>query len=346
MALPPRLEPGAGEEPLEPFALRLGAWAVDGRLQRLHLEDDAGRGRWLWLEHGRVVAALSSVAAESLLERARLDGLVTAGELTALRELRRASATEQLAALRSRGWVREDEVVPLLSRHLRSVVLEALAASRIRFERVPADDVPGDVPSVAVGVPALALLVESLRRRAVAAVVLERIGGVGARVKPLPHLLPHGALELTPRERSWWEGWEASGGTVEALLLGSGLREEAAVGLLAALEVLGALEFQPPDQRAPAALGVRELERLAAKLQEVSRADYFEVLGLPRTAGTGEVLRAWETLRAEFEPLKYVGHPDAGLVRDAQTVCAALDEAVRALRDDRLRAAYARFLVE
>jgi hypothetical protein len=345
VALPPRLEPGAGEEPLEPFARRLCRWASDGRLQQLHLEDDAGRGRWLWLEHGRVVAASSSVAAESLLERARLDGLVTAAELSSLRDLRRAGATEQLAALRGRGWVREDELAPLRSRHLRAVVLEALAAPRIRFERVPADELPGEVPSVAVGVPVLALLVEALRRKSVAATVLERLGGVAARVQPLPHLLPHGALELTPRELSWWEGWEATGGTVEALLLGSGLRDEAAVGLLAALEVLGALEFQPPEQRAPASLGARELARLQAKLQEVARADYFEVLGLPRTAGTGEVLRAWETLRAEFEPLKYVGHPDAGLVRDAQAVCAALDEAVRALRDDRLRAAYARYLV-
>jgi len=40
-----------------------------------------------------------------------------------------------------------------------------------------------------------------------------------------------------------------------------------------------------------------------------------------------------------------VGHPDVGLVQDAQRVCEALDEAARALRDDGLRAAYARYLV-
>ena len=345
ISLPPRLEPGAGEEPLGAFARRLSAWAEDARLQRLHLEDDTGRGRWLWLEHERVVAAASTLPAESLLERARLDGLVTASELTALQELRRASAAEQLAALRARGWVREEESAPLLSRHLRAVALEALSAPRIRFERTQAEQVPGDVPRAGEPVPVLALVVESLRRKTAAPEVLERVGGVGARLRVLPHAFTVAELELSPRESAWVEGFEATGGTLEALLLGAGVRQEAALSLLAALEVLGAVEFLPPELRAPSSLGVRELERLAAKRAEVASADYFQVLGLPRDAGTGEVLRAWETLRAEFEPLKYVGHPDVGLTRDAQEVCAVLDEAMKALRDDRLRAAYARYLV-
>jgi hypothetical protein len=174
---------------------------------------------------------------------------------------------------------------------------------------------------------------------------LERAGGRQARIRPLPTHVEWDALGIADKELAWVQGWEAAGGTVEALLRAAGIREHAAVTLLQSLEALDVVAVEPPDRAAPATLGEREVVRLQEKLAGLEHADYFEVLGLGRSAGTDEVLRAWGQLRAEFEPLRYVGHPDVGLVQDAQRVCEALDEAARALKDDALRSAYARYLV-
>jgi len=340
ISLPPTLGPGAGEESCEAFCRRLLGWSARQDALRVTAAEGEGPARTLLLQGGAWVFAESAAPAESLLERARLDGLITAAECVALNAFRRAGPDVQLAELRARGWVREEEAGPLWQRSVRAVGLAALSAARVRFTVAPAVvDAAGGGPGVGE------VVLEALRRRAEPETWLERAGGRQARIRPVPNHVELDALGLPERERAWVRSWEAAGGTVEALLLGAGIREHAGLVLLQSLEACGVFTVEPPDHAAPASVGEREVVRLQEKLSGLERADYFEVLGLSRTAGTAEVLRAWGQLRAEFEPLRYVGHPDVGLVQDAQRVCEALDEAARALRDDGLRAAYARYLV-
>jgi DnaJ-class molecular chaperone len=89
-----------------------------------------------------------------------------------------------------------------------------------------------------------------------------------------------------------------------------------------------------------------ELERLEKKWAATEEADYFSVLGLPRTAGTEEVQRAHARLAAEFDPLRYAGHPDPEVPARATRLLTLLDEAAQALGDERLRQAYVRSLVD
>jgi DnaJ-class molecular chaperone len=105
---------------------------------------------------------------------------------------------------------------------------------------------------------------------------------------------------------------------------------------VAAPEATGAVEVAPEV----------ELERLTQKWASTEEADYFSVLGLPRTAGTEEVQRAHARLAAEFDPLRYVGHPDPEVPARAARLQTLLDEAAQALSDERLRHAYARSLVD
>jgi hypothetical protein len=135
--------------------------------------------------------------------------------------------------------------------------------------------------------------------------------------------------------------------TLDELLVAVGLREGSAWKLLAALMVLGWLELTAPDvEPPPPPPPTLELERLEAKFQEVQEADYFAILGLPRAAGGEEVQRAYAQLSAEFDPLKYAGHPDANVHHRARQVHEALSEAAHVLRNDRLRASYSRHLVD
>jgi DnaJ-class molecular chaperone len=84
--------------------------------------------------------------------------------------------------------------------------------------------------------------------------------------------------------------------------------------------------------------------RLEARWAQVEDADYFTVLGLPRNAGTDEVTRAFARLSAEYDPLRWSGHPDPRVQVRAERMQALLSEAARALSDDGLRSAYARSL--
>jgi DnaJ-class molecular chaperone len=70
------------------------------------------------------------------------------------------------------------------------------------------------------------------------------------------------------------------------------------------------------------------------------------VLGLGRSAGREDVERAFQHLAAEFHPLRFAGHPDSSLQRRAEEIQVVLTEAAHILQDDRLRAEYARNLVD
>jgi hypothetical protein len=113
-------------------------------------------------------------------------------------------------------------------------------------------------------------------------------------------------------------------------------------------EALGFLELEPSSAPSPPVRENAELEvkRLDAKWQESEDADYFTYLGLPKSASGSEVVQAFQLLTAEFDPLRFVGHPDPGLQLKAQRLHALLEEAVQALSNDRLRTSYAQHLSE
>ena len=66
----------------------------------------------------------------------------------------------------------------------------------------------------------------------------------------------------------------------------------------------------PSDAEAEAETAELAVARLEARWSQVEDADYFTVLGLPRSAGSDEVARAFARLSAEYDPLRWSGHPD------------------------------------
>ena len=135
---------------------------------------------------------------------------------------------------------------------------------------------------------------------------------------------------------------------MERLILASGLKQEQALRTLVVARALGFVGFLPvpDDARGDEPAGELELRRLESKLAEIRDADYFSILGVPKSAGRDEILRAYEVLAAEFHPLKFAAHPDPDALSRAKLVHSVLEEAAAALRDDRLRAEYARNLVD
>jgi len=110
---------------------------------------------------------------------------------------------------------------------------------------------------------------------------------------------------------------------------------------------LGWLAMQAPNEaEAEAETAELAVARLEARWSQVEDADYFTVLGLPRSAGSDEVTRAFARLSAEYDPLRWAGHPDPRVQARAERMQSLLSEAAAALADDSLRSAYARSLGE
>ncbi|MGA9520250.1 MAG: hypothetical protein WBV82_02225, partial [Myxococcaceae bacterium] len=335
--------PPSGTVSLEELARMVGELARARAEVRIDLRvEDALRT--LWLERGALVGAQSSLAHESILDRARRDGLIDGRQEAELRLLRGASPTEFLQQLRARGFLRDQEVVPLVQRHTESVALEALAEPRSEY-RLTVEPPSPDLPVAASPRPTLALVVEALRRSLDLDAHVAARGGLAGM--PSPKDAPGDLRLLGVSEREIRLLSLADGETsVEELLLASGLKQEAALRLLAAGEVLGWLEIRPPPLEEQPPTPELELARLEAKFRDVQDADYFSILGLARSAGGDEVQRAHAQLSTEFDPLKYVGHPDPSVQHRARQIQEALSEAAQVLGDDRLRANYARHLLD
>lgn len=335
--------PRSGEVALDGLAqlvARLAQAQANGRLEL----GVPGGTRTLWLTRGEVSAVESTLPHESLIDRARRDGLIDARQEAELRMLKPAPTREQLKALEARGAIRDDEAAPLVQRFTEQTTLEALSepSTHYRFS----DEAPTTALATAAAPRAtLPMLAEALRRAVPADALLEQLGGGDAVPSPVHDGFDLRALGFSERERKMlsWADDEAS---VEDLTLASGLRPEVAWRALLVARLLGALTLTRPETPAPRVDPDLEVRRLEAKYDEVQDADYFTILGLPRSAGADDVQRAFHRLGDEFDPLRFSGHPDAGLQQRAQAVYRLLEEAARALEDDRRRAEYARHLLD
>jgi molecular chaperone DnaJ len=72
----------------------------------------------------------------------------------------------------------------------------------------------------------------------------------------------------------------------------------------------------------------------------VADGDYFQILGVPRDAGTDEIRRAHQVLSAGLAPGSLHPAVAADLETEIRDIRLVLDEATRLLSDEDLRGAY------
>ncbi len=300
--------------------------------------------RTLWLKDGRLIAASSSLYEESLLGRARADGLLDREQEKELRQLEADSPSELVRAMRTRGFVRDVEVVPLVQRNAEQVALEALSQEECEY-RLSSDALENRAIAAASPSPALELLPRAVERTLSEESILISFGGLDAVPIPRQHISALRDLGLSEAELGLLGAVDGTS-SVGELLLACALPQEQALKTLRLGRLLRAIEIRPgtilPGTPGPDV----DVRRLKSKFEEIREADYFAVLGLPRSAGSNEVQQAFQVLSAEFNPLKFAGHPDPSLQSQAQEIRDLLAEAAQTLQDDRLRAAYAGNLVD
>ncbi len=310
---------------------------------RLELAAQGGR-RTVWLNRGTVTAAESTFGGESLLDRARRDGLIDARQTAELQMVRSATPAETVVVLKERGFLRDTEVVPLVQRYTEQVALDAFSENASEYRLT--EEAPGNETMAAtLPRPTLPLVAEALRRALPVEELLQRLGGSDAVPTTVDNELDLRALGFADKERRML-GYCDGEANVEDLALASGLKADVAFRALLVAKLLGFIELTVPARTAVVPAPQLDVKRLEAKFEQVQEADYFTMLGLGRAAGGDEVMRAWQRLAEEFDPIKYSGHPDPGLQQRAQIVYSVLEEAAKALGDDRRRADYARHLVD
>jgi hypothetical protein len=163
-------------------------------------------------------------------------------------------------------------------------------------------------------------------------------------VLPLPPFESREHFSLTDRERRLSRQLDGER-TVEALVEESGKGADWTLRALGAWLRLGWVQLRAPE--AEVTQGDRaSAARLSAKWVEAEEADYFAILGLSRQADRSQVQQAFEQLAREFNPLHFGTHPDPQIRSRAEQLRALLQEAAQVLSDDRLRAEYARNLLD
>ena len=331
----------AGRVTLEDLAALLFRLESGRATARLELRA-ADALRVVWLEEGAVAAVATTVSTESLLDHALRDGLV---DSAAERELRilRLGEPELTVELVRRKLMTEAELVPFLQRVTEARALEAFSEP-VSFYRLSADTPPPEGKRAAVR-PLSALAAEGVRR-GLPAEEVERLVPSLRAVPRLVRRVDARTLGLADRERRLLEAIDGER-SVQQLLLSVGVPRDAGRRAVAVALALGWVELRAPSAEEAQAETVEvAASRLEARWAQVEDADYFTVLGLSRNAGTDEVTRAFARLSAEYDPLRWSGHPDPRVQARAERMQALLSEAARALSDDTLRTAYARSLGE
>ncbi len=341
---PDGLEPTFAPEPLATTALldrrylaavvetpavvdRAGAallFAVADRTapHRLSFTDARGRSVALWVAGGAVVESDASADAGAL-ERLRAEGRLAEAEAP-------DDATAFLEAAVADGLVRRVDADRCRREALEASVAD-FALGRVTDVRVEESEKP--VATVPRTRPVRAIAVEAFRARkgpvlgAREAFFLRE--GSRSGLASLG-LLPEEVAAIHALEGVPSEDLRASAPGVEGLF-----------GLVALFVDLGYAALGPATvARAESSASALRVH-LANAAARATDGSYFEILGLDRDADGVAIERARERLRAELSGIDLAALGLVALEGERVRVLSAVDEAYVALRDERLRRAYA-----
>ena len=338
---------GAGD------AVRAFARVVRARYTgALAFEDPTGIRRVLFRD-GDFVTAASGADGESLVafltQRGDLPAEVAARVGRKLPQFGRHAG----AALIAQGHLRQDDLWPVLRAHAEWLVgrIVLLASGAVSVE----GDVPVRLqaePAVFGGATGAEVLVEIVRRAVSPEQAIQRLGGPNTLLQKgnNPALLGECAIADAEAEivRSITEEPLA-----ETLRRAKHKDFAAVLYVLVELSVLGQASgdrrvpretqekrVAKPDHLDHAALRARILSRKALS----EEGDYFALLGVPRSATSYDIRRAYGSLRDEYDPSRILTSETVDLRDDVELILEVLAEAFEILEDDLRRERYRRAL--
>jgi hypothetical protein len=315
----------------------------------LCIESQEGVRRAVFRE-GDLVTSASGVDSESLLAFLVARGDLPRDDVQGLVGKLPPFGRHAGAALVAHGHLRQDQLWSVLREHAEWILGRMIQQSTgtALIEGEPPGRLRGE-PSVFERSTGAEVFVEVVRRVVAPEDALARLGGAASRIAdgPAVQLESECALEPSIGERLQ----NARGNAIQSLLDRS--PEPDAASVLYALDLLGIVEMvraigEPRHPSPPAVGGQDTLDedavraRVRARLQLVDEGDYFALLGVPRSATSYEVRRAFVDLRRAFEPARILNPQIADLNEDVRKIATVLDEAYEILKDNARRERYRR----
>ena len=308
----------------------------------------------VFFDQGRPVFASSSEPRDRMGELLVREGKITASQYERCQAVVAESGRRMGEILVDFGYLKRRELLPAVRRHVEDIVYslfgwdrgtyhvvieETPSAERIRLSRHPA-----------------ALILEGIRRKLDRS-SLERQIGSPSTVIEVPDRERLGGIinlgDLAPEERGALAAFDGQSDLASVARV-AGVDVADVLPLAWGLCVLGLATARRTDTEVPdessALVGETDLaidrERVRARWQLVSEADYFALLGVRRDATAFEIRRAYQAARRDFAQDSFPNDLRRELAQELDDIAHVLDEAFRVLRDDRLRLTYLSNLVE
>ena len=355
-------KPAPAYQPPDPVSSELSSEAVPFLLWRLHTQKVTGKvlvrsgsnTKTLFFEDGIPVGAHSSVANERLEELLLREGLLDRAAYTEARVKDLTSPRQLAAHLVERGWLRANELFPIVRRHLEEGVIALFEwdTGSVTFE----SDLIPDIEKVRLPRPLAASILAGIRRKFLLERLIRELGGPASLIAPTPKekrsaVTPDSeALGLTRQER---EIFHLVNGLrpIEEIVFISGCDAELVYRVLFAGVVTGLLtvvvkgirpaEGESETRERELAIGKRRIE---AKLEHVNRGSYFDILGVSEKASPYEIEQAYQRASREFHPVQFAHPSYQPVASHLALIRRTLDEAYEVLSDDVLREDYRRSL--
>jgi hypothetical protein len=308
----------------------------------------------VYFDRGRPVFASSNEPRDRMGELLLREGKITAAQYERCHAVVTESGRRMGEILVGFGYLKRRELLPAVRRHVEDVVYSLFgwdhgsyvilvdaqpSAERIRLSRHPA-----------------ALILEGIRRK-LDRTSLERLVGPPSTVIEVPDRDRLGGIittgDLSPEERIALAAFDGQADLAQVAAT-AGLDVTDVLPLAWGLCVLGLAMARRADvdlsDDTTAQVGETDLaidrERVRARWQLVTDADYFALLGVRRDATGFEIRRAYQSARRDFAADCFPGELRRELARELDDIAHVLDEAFRVLRDDRLRHTYLANLVD
>ncbi|TMQ03141.1 MAG: DUF4388 domain-containing protein [Deltaproteobacteria bacterium] len=308
----------------------------------------------VYFDRGRPVFASSNEPRDRMGELLLREGKITASQLERCQAVVAESGRRMGEILVDFGYLKRRELLPAVRRHVEDLVYSLFgwdrgsytiaidaqpSAERIRLSRHPAS-----------------LILEGIRRK-LDRTNLERLIGLPSTVIEVRDRDRLGGIvnlgDLAAEERAALAAFDGQADLAQVART-AGVDIADVLPLAWGLCVLGLATARRSDaeqsDEATALVGETDLaidrERVHARWQLVSEADYFALLGVRRDATGFEIRRAYQSARRDFAADCFPSDLRRELARELDDIAHVLDEAFRVLRDDRLRQTYLANLVD
>lgn len=311
----------------------------------------------VFFDQGRPVFASSSETRDRMGELLVREGKITASQYERCQTMVAESGRRMGEILVDLGYLKRRELLPAVRRHVEDIVYSLFGWDRGQYA-ITIDQVPS-AERIRLSRHPAALVLEGIRRKLDRSTLERMIGPPSTIIEVadrdrLNSVINTGNTgDLSQEERSALAAIDGQADlSTVARVAGVDLADvlPLAWGLCTlGLAVARRTDTEVPDESA-ILVGETDMvidrERVRARWQLVTEADYFALLGVRRDATAFEIRRAYQSARRDFSPETFPADLRRELAQELDDIGSVLDEAFRVLRDDRLRGTYLSNLVE